>query len=200
MLSSITPLVERGKGNRFGVTAASFLIGATLGGLALGAVIRVVRLAGDALFGAPTPSVALVGIGAVALACGLVDVAAPNARLWGWRRQVNERWLDEYRGSVYGFGFGAQLGFGLVTIISSASMYAVVVAAALQPTIAGVWLVAGAFGFARGSSVFATARIDRRERLLAFHRRLASAYPAVGRYTGVGLAAVGVIALAGGGV
>lgn len=200
MLSSITPLVERGKGNRFGITAASFLVGSTLGGLALGAVIRLARLGTDALVGAPSATAATIGIGIACVAFGVVDVVAPDARLWGWRRQVNERWLDEYRGSVYGLGFGAQLGLGLVTIISSASMYAVVAAVALQPTSGGIWLVAATFGLARGSSVFATARIDRRERLVDFHRRLATAHPAVSRYTGVGLAAVGVVALVGAGV
>ena len=33
---------------------------------------------------------------------------------------VHEQWLTRYRGWVYGVGFGAQLGFGLVTIITSA--------------------------------------------------------------------------------
>ena len=41
----------------------------------------------------------------------------------GPRRQVNERWLDEYRGWVYGLGFGAQLGLGVTTVITSAATY-----------------------------------------------------------------------------
>ena len=37
MLSSIHPLGERGKGNRFGLTATAFVVGATLGGATTGA-------------------------------------------------------------------------------------------------------------------------------------------------------------------
>ena len=36
MLSTITPIGERGRGNRFGRTAVWFILGATLGGAVLG--------------------------------------------------------------------------------------------------------------------------------------------------------------------
>ncbi|HEY1116633.1 MAG TPA: hypothetical protein VGE43_02945, partial [Acidimicrobiales bacterium] len=44
MLSSIHPLGERGKGNRFGITAGAFLVGATLGGAATGAVTALLSI------------------------------------------------------------------------------------------------------------------------------------------------------------
>ena len=51
-------------------------------------------------------------------------------RMPGPRRQVNERWLDEYRGWVYGLGFGAQLGLGVSTVVSSAATYVAIIACA----------------------------------------------------------------------
>ena len=50
----------------------------------------------------------------------------------GPRRQVNERWLDDYRGWVYGLGFGAQLGLGVTTVVTSAATYATLLACALS--------------------------------------------------------------------
>ena len=55
-------------------------------------------------------------------------------RVPGPRRQVNERWLDEYRGWVYGLGFGAQLGLGVTTIVTSAATYVALFAALLSGT------------------------------------------------------------------
>ena len=49
----------------------------------------------------------------------------------GPRRQVDERWLDEYRGWVYGAGYGAQLGLGVTTVVSSAATYVALLAAFL---------------------------------------------------------------------
>ena len=47
------------------------------------------------------------------------------------RRQVNERWLDQYRPWVYGAGFGWQIGTGLSTYITTAAVYLMVVLGAL---------------------------------------------------------------------
>ena len=68
----------------------------------------------------------------IALAVDLRPGAAP-----GPRRQVNERWLDEYRGWVYGAGFGAQLGIGVTTVVTSAATYAALLAALLAGSAAG---------------------------------------------------------------
>src|SRR5689334_17673622 len=115
MLSTITPLGEQGRGNRFAVTATWFILGATLGGFTLGL--------GAALLAA---IVGLLGISVTtALATGgvlAVLAAASDARLFGLtvpyhRRQVNEYWLDDYRPWVYGGGFGWQIGVGFATFI-----------------------------------------------------------------------------------
>ncbi len=151
MLSTITPLGEAGRGNRFGVTATWFILGATLGGLTLGL--------GAALLAA---IVALVGISATTVLAtgGVLALAAAgaDARLFGLAipyhtRQVNEYWLDDYRPWVYGGGFGFQIGVGFATFIMTSAIVLLVALAALtgEPLVAlGLGTL---FGFARGLGV-----------------------------------------------
>src|SRR6202034_2205700 len=103
----------------------AFALGATVASAALGALAGLIgRLV---LPGSTSVHVRLAVLaGALALAA-LLDLTREPAP--GPRRQVNERWLDRYRGWVYGLGFGAQLGIGLTTVISSADTYAMFVAA-----------------------------------------------------------------------
>ena len=116
----------------------------------------------------------------------------------GPRRQVNERWLDEYRGWVYGLGFGVQLGLGVTTVVSSAATYVALLAAFLAPSVGGGAVVMGCFGAVRGLTLLAGARIRTPPELLALHRWLArSRQRAVWAGAGV-LAAVAVVALAAG--
>lgn len=115
MLSSINPLGERGRGQRYWLTATFYVIGSTLGGLLLGTAGGAIGLL---LPGGnwKLPLIALaVGAGAI------LDVVRREPP--SWRRQVDENWLSRYRGWVYGLGFGLQLGLGVVTIITSASVY-----------------------------------------------------------------------------
>ena len=110
MLSSITPLGERGRHNRFAVTATAFVVGAMAGGAALG---TLAGFAGSLLPARPAAVDALL-VALLALAGAWFDTRhVPSIK-----RQVNEDWLGRYRGWVYGFGFGAQLGFGLVTVVT----------------------------------------------------------------------------------
>ena len=80
------------------------------------------------LGGAPEDARLVVLAGALlgAIALDLRPGAAP-----GPRRQVNERWLDQYRGWVYGLGYGAQLGVGVSTVVTSAATYVALLAAFL---------------------------------------------------------------------
>src|ERR1700730_4317784 len=117
MLASITPLGERGRRSTWGVTVSAFLVGATIAGAGLGALAGGVgRATFGRSLGADTGLLVLAVALAVAVAVDLKFRATP-----GPRRQVNERWLDEFRGWVYGLGFGAQLGLGVTTIVSSAA-------------------------------------------------------------------------------
>src|SRR4051812_23628790 len=123
MLSSITPFGERGRRQRFGITAAAFVAGSLAGGVALG------LLAGSAGSVLPSRSTVVDGvlIAVVATAAALLDARVGGVRLPTIRRQVDENWLTTYRGWIYGLGFGAQLGFGLATIVTTAAVYATVV-------------------------------------------------------------------------
>jgi hypothetical protein len=187
MLSTITPIGERGRGGRFGVTAAWFVVGAVLGGLTFGAVCAglAAAVAAGHLSGA-----LVAGLAAAAAAVAAASDAAPDGwRLPIHRRQVNEVWLDRYRPWVYGTGFGWQIGAGLTTYIMTAAVYLVVVLAALSgdPALA---LGAGAvFGLVRGLAVYAGRDLVTPEALRSFHRRFTAVGPAVG------LAAVGVQAV-----
>src|SRR6478609_6746597 len=114
MLASITPLGERSRGFSWGVTASAFAVGAVGAGALAGAAAGAVgSLAPDGTW----RDIAALALLALAL---VVDASPLRRRLPTTRRQVNEDWLTRYRGWVYGIGFGAQLGTGLATIVTSA--------------------------------------------------------------------------------
>jgi len=190
MLSSIHPLGERGKGNSFALTAGAFVVGATVGGLATGAVVGVLGLAATAVVG---PTAALAIVVAVALAGAAHE--RTGRPLPSVPRQVDEDWLHEYRGWVYGGGFGFQLGAGVLTYITSAAVPVALAATLLVGHLAGSLAVMGTFGLVRGLSIVPARRIDATDRLVAFHRRLHATAPAVRTASTTVLV---VVALAGG--
>src|SRR3546814_12801208 len=99
MLSTITPIGEQGRNQRWARSASWFVLGATLGGATLGlgaaglaAGVAALDLSGEAL----------VGIAAVLAAVSLAsDLNLGGFRLPSHIRQVNERWLEQYRPWVY---------------------------------------------------------------------------------------------------
>jgi hypothetical protein len=146
MLTSITPLGERGRGNRFWLTRSWLVLGHVTGGLLLGAVLAAVSAAVGAVVGRPDDSVTLVviAVSTVAAVVGdLCGVTVPG------RRQVDERWLTSYRGWVYGFGFGVQLGFGLVTVVNTLLLGVVLLSGVLLPPVQAL-LLGGVYGLTRG--------------------------------------------------
>jgi hypothetical protein len=169
MLASITPLGERGRQARWGVTVAAFLTGATAAGAAAGALAGA---AGSLALPSGLAIHARLGALGVAALLALALDAGP-ARVPGPRRQVDERWRDRYRGWVYGLGYGAQLGLGVTTIVSSAATYLTLVAALLTGSAAQGALVVGLYGALRGATPLATARVRRPDQLVALHRKLA---------------------------
>jgi len=170
MLSSITPFGERGRNNRFGVTATFFVAGAILGGVALGTLVGFV---GHVVV--PDEPTAILGALALLAAAGaLCDAGAFGLRVPTIRRQVDENWLQRYRGWVYGFGFGAQLGAALTTIVSSASVYLMVAAAAGSRSAVTGAAMGAVFGAIRGGSLLLARRVNSAEDLRTFHRRLAT--------------------------
>jgi hypothetical protein len=167
MLASITPLGERSRGSSWNVTVSAFAIGAlgagALGGAALGAL-------GSLLPGSEHAR-AIVLIAVLAVTAGF-DATPLRRRLPSSRRQVNEDWLGRYRGWVYGVGFGAQLGFGVVTVVTSGAVYAAVACAVLCPSAAAGALVGLCFGAVRALSLLPARRARDPESLVALHRRL----------------------------
>ena len=169
MMSTITPIGERGRGHRYGATACWFVLGGVLGGLCLGGLGAAAAVA----IGSVHPS--SVALGSVAAAAALVgaafDVGLAGLRLPGTRRQVNERWLDRFRSGIYGVGFGWQIGIGLATFVMTAGVYLVIVLGALtcDPWVAVA--LGAAFGTVRGMAVLLTRHVRSPEQLRAFHRR-----------------------------
>src|SRR5947209_3764262 len=167
MLASITPLGERGRQSIWAVTVAAFALAAIaaagLAGAVLGALGATVLPAAADLRWA--------GL-LVALVAALGLEAAPRP-VPGPRRQVDPGWLDRYRGWVYGAGYGAQLGLGVTTIVSSAATYVALLAAFLTARAWAGAIVLGCYGAVRGLTPLAAAGVSNQRKLLDFHRGLA---------------------------
>ncbi len=198
MLSSIHPLGERGRNSRYTLTLSAYVVGSALGGLAIGtasgAVGHVARMVVE-----PSATALAVIVAVVAGAGVLMDLRVGRLRVPSYHRQVNEDWLNRYRGWVYGGGFGLQLGLAFVTIVPSASIYATFLLAALSGSVATGALVGLTFGLVRSSMVLSMARVHTPDALRIAHQRLAKAGPvahrlAVGAQAAVGLFVVGVLA------
>ena len=169
MLSTVTPLAEKARGNRYPMTALWYALGGVLGGVTLGAVMAGLAVLVGAIGLDLSASLAILAVAA------LVS-AGSDARVGGWqvpgsRSQVNELWLNWYRSWVYGLGFGWQIGTGVVTYLMTAGVYLLIVAGALtgNPLLA---LAGGVvFGAVRGIAVLAGAGLNSQARLNRFHRR-----------------------------
>ncbi|KRE56096.1 hypothetical protein [Phycicoccus sp. Soil748] len=196
MLSSISPLGERARASRWWVTTAAYLLGSAVGGLALGALASLLGGLVPDPVRSSSWSLALV---AVLLLVGLgFDSQRGRLDLPSWRRQVDEQWLTRYRGWVYGVGFGAQLGFGLVTIITSATTYAVVLLAALGGDLRVGLAIGATFGVVRAlPSLLMGGVADRAALHTVFGRveRWARSARIVARVT-LGVAAAALLAVA----
>ena len=187
MLSSITPLGERGRNNKWWVTSSAFVIGSVAAGAAVGAVAGAVGSLGN--FSVATTLV----VGAVAAAVALaVELRVAGLRLPSTRRQVNENWLQRYRGWVYGLGFGFQLGTGFLTIMTTAAVPLTFVFAALSGSPLTGMCAGGAFGLTRGLMVLPARRIRDTQGLVALHRLIASSAGAAAKATTGLIAAAGV--------
>ena len=188
MLASITPLGERARGSRWSLTVGFFLAGSTLTGAAAGALVGEL---GHLVWRSGPASHARIGALAVALAAGLaLDL---GRRLPTWRRQVNEDWLREYRGWVYGVAFGGQLGVGVGTIVTTSLVYVTLLAAFLTGGAGTGAVIVGLFGAARGATLLAGARVQRPDDLPRLHRTIDTWRPRVRAWT---LTAQAILAVA----
>lgn len=171
MLSSISPFGERARASRWWLTTAAYVVSSALGGLVLGLLAAGVgwlvpeRWRWSSAGFLVAAAVLLVGLA--------LDLRVGGAVLPSWRRQVDEAWIGRYRGWVVGLGFGAQLGFGVVTIVTSSTTYAVVVLAVLSGTPWAGALLGLVFGVVRALPLVLMAGVDSRERLRAALRAVA---------------------------
>jgi hypothetical protein len=185
MLSSITPLGQRGRGMSWARTVVAFWVGAITGGAI---VFGVIGLIGSFLsIPSLNPWYSIVVLLAAA-ALDLLGVKAP-----GPHRQVDEDWLGRYRDWVVGLGFGAQLGAGFVTIIPSFGTWAMFLLAAgsgfpLAP------LLGVAFGVGRSLLLVSTARVRSTPALADTMRRFNGAERRAGW---LAVAAYGVVIMVG---
>jgi hypothetical protein len=190
MLSSIHPFGERARHHRYWATVAWFVVGATLGGGALGAITAALASLWLVTVG-PAPAAAGVVL-AVASIWDVVGGPVPSIR-----RQVDEAWLGRYRGWVYGLGYGAQLGFGYVIYVRTALTYALTVSSVLLGSPRVAFVAATLFGLSRGVLIILGSGLTSPVGLRSFFHRFAAAANGV-RWAGgavVGAALVlGVVA------
>lgn len=189
MLSSISPLGERARQSRWPVVASAYVISSLLAGTLLGLLLGALgSLVPDDLRGwAP---VLLVLALAFAVG-GIVDLRADGHAVPSWQRQVDEGWIGAYRGWVTGTGFGAQLGLGVVTIVTSTTTYGVL---ALE-LLSGRWwsgaLIGGTFGLVRALPLLLVRHADTPAALHELFRALARRAAPVARLAAATMLVVG---------
>ena len=176
VLTSLNPVSERGRGHRFWVTACWYVAGAVAGGAALGAVSAAAPL-GYSRHGLPAPLAqrlaAVTFTTAVAADSPRVPFALPVHP-----RQVNERWLVDYRRWIYAGGFGAQLGAGFATYIMTAGVYFAAAMAVFTGDPADALSIGLVFGTVRGLGILLAAPVRTPGALRALAGRLDRLSPA----------------------
>ena len=187
MLSSIHPLGERARHNRWGMTVTAMTIGSIGAGALVGLMFAA---AGATLVPIAGETAGLVMMGAAALGAGVADLA--RIPVPGSHRQVNENWIGPYRGWVYGGAFGVQLGAGAATYVVTWGVYATFVAELFVGSAMAGALIGGIFGAGRALMPIAAGWIDRPSRLTAFHQVMATWARPAARIAGAGSALTGV--------
>jgi MFS family permease len=170
MVSALNPMAERGRGHRYWLTAAWYLVGAVAGGGLLGAGCAVLA-AGVSALGLGWHVRALLAA-AAALVCWLSDGTLVRWSLPIHPRQVNERWIGRYRRWIYAAGFGVQIGTGFATYVMSATVYLTAGLAASTGSPRLALAVGIAFGAVRGLGVCCGALARTPDRLRAVLVRL----------------------------
>lgn len=171
MLSSIHPLGERARGNKWGATVTYYLVGSIIGGVAMGAALGGV---GELLNAIVKPQLTTVGWIVVA-ACvlsallDLLPVSVPSPE-----RQVSEAWMGRYRSWVYAGGFGFQLGMGVTTFVKTASIYLLWLLALLSGSVMIGMAIGGWFGLLRGAALLTVSRVRDPGRLREYFKKMAS--------------------------
>ena len=186
MLTSITPLGERGRGSRWGVTVTFLIAGALIAGAGSGAIAGAL---GGLAWGGSSDALRLALLLAALVAGLAIELGLGGLSLPTVRRQVNENWLGAYRGWVYGLGFGLQLGVGVATIVTTAAVYLALLAELLAGSAAGGALIGGSFGLVRGLTVLPAGSVRTPQGLSELAQRLRRLERPLARFTSAALAA-----------
>ena len=166
MLTSISPLGERARGNRWSLTVTWLVMGTLVGGASLGAVLGAL---GRSLPVTLDESWRLSALALAGIAAAVWDL---KVRRFPVRRQVNEDWLSAFRPWVYGLGYGLQLGAAVVTAVNTALIPMFMLAALLTRDPASGLLIGAAFGAMRGLTVTLNRRVRNAADLRRLHHRL----------------------------
>lgn len=178
MLSSITPLGERGRQRRWEWTVAIFFAGAITGGAISGGAAGLI---GGAVFSTkPSPWWSV----AVLIGAALFEISGRSVPTV--RRQVDENWLNRYRSWVVGGGFGLQLGLGLATVVTSAVVYATFLIAFLTATPLSGVMIGMAFGLGRALVLLRARSAVDPPSLLILHRDFERWRPLASRLVATG--------------
>jgi hypothetical protein len=170
MLSSINPVSESARGNRFRFTALWYLGGALVGGGVLGTGLAVAASGVGRLH--PSATVVWAVVLAAALMAAASDGAVFGRSLPDHPRQVDERWLVRYRRWIYAGGYGVQIGTGFATYIMTAGVHLTAVLAVLTGSPVQAAAIGVLFGGIRGLTIFVASGARTPERLRSAHRRL----------------------------
>jgi hypothetical protein len=192
MLGSITPLGERGRGSRWWLTVSAYVVGSVAGGAALGMVLGWIGSAVDVPLGTRLLLFAVGALAAIAFDLRLGGLQLPTTH-----RQVEEEWRARYRGWVWGLAFGFQLALGVVTVVTTATVYLTWLAAVLTGSVRGGLAIGIAFGLARALPILTVARVRAPGQLLGIDATLQRLAVPAQRMTVAAGGVVAAIAVAG---
>ncbi|SRR6266567_1604398 len=172
MLGSITPLGERARNANWLITMALYIVSSAAAGYALGGGLAFL---GHETIRLPVPGSARIGIVGLSLLFGLVvDIGVLGLKLPTVRRQVNDAWLHVFRRWVYAVGFGAQLGLGVITIVTTSAVYVVLLAEFLSGSVSAGATIGFVFGLTRSLMTLPAAYVRTPERLMVMQTRMAA--------------------------
>ena len=114
----------------------------------------------------------LLAFGVLALLAALLEALSLERKLPSRAHQVNENWMQKYRGWVYGVGYGFELGLALSTIVTTALIHLMLFAMIASGSWLGSIVIGGVFGVARTGLVFSTFKVDEGQQLRTLLRRV----------------------------
>ena len=194
LLAAVSPVGEAARQQRWSLTVAAYVVGSAGAGTGTGALLGLLGSAGWGLVGGmPSDGSVLLVVAGLALAGLVLDATTGVPSV---HRQVDERWLTTYRGWVYGIGFGAQLGAGVVTIVPASIVWVMWATALVSGSPLAGALMGLVFGLVRSLPLVAAGRV---RTVAALRRTLAAVDRARKRaslVTRLGQLVVAVVAVA----